>query len=87
MANYEINYPSFPLVEIILEDFDFGFTRDEINRAAILYNRGYTLREIAKETRPNKSEEVALVESALLVIHLGVTKKIEVKNRSKDFWG
>lgn len=85
--NYEINYPSFPLVEIILDEFDFGFTRDEINRAAILYNRGYALREIAKETRPHKSEEVQLTETALLIIHLGVTKKIEVKNRSKGFWG
>ena len=86
MANF-ISRPTIPAQEIILDEFDFGFTRDEINRAAILYNRGYTLREIAKETRPHKSEEIALVESALLIIHLGVTKKIEVKNRSKDFWG
>ena len=86
MANF-ISRPTIPAQEIILDEFDFGFTRDEINRAAILYNRGYTLREIAKETRPNKDLETQLTETALLIIHLGVTKKIEVKNRSKDFWG
>ena len=87
MANFDITYPIISPQTIILEDFDFGFTRDEINRAAILYNRGYTLREIAKETRPHKSEQTQLVETALLVMHLDLCKKIEVKNRSKNFWG
>ena len=78
-----------PLVaqEIILEEFDFSYSKAEMNLATDMYNEGRTLREIAETVRPKLPIEYALIEASLLVIHLDWHKKLKVKNRSKDFWG
>lgn len=76
-----------PKLTVILDEFDFTYTDDEMKLAAYLYDHGKTLSEIAEAVRPKLPEEYRMMEACLLVMHLGWKKKIKPANRAKDFWG
>lgn len=64
-------------VRIILDEFDFSWTRNELLRAKRMWINGDSLEKMAKELRPHSDTEVAINETFLLVFHLSICGEIK----------
>ncbi|MBO8136779.1 MAG: hypothetical protein H0Z40_01370 [Desulfotomaculum sp.] len=74
---------------VILDDLDFSWHEEEINRVVDMWNEGYSISEIVREIRPPRSglktKRDAEDEVALLIFHLAREGRIEP--RPGGVWG
>lgn len=73
---------------IALDDLDFSWFPEQVQKVKEMWNKGASITEIAKVTRPAnelKTPEDAVDEVALLIMHLQRQK--EILPRAGGVWG
>ena len=89
MANTKPDKP-IPLQVIVLDDLDFSWTIEEIEKVRELWKKGINIVDIAQRVRKKntdfyRKEQDAINETALLIMHLD--RKGQIKPRKGGIFG